>query len=233
MLPMLSLAWMEKIVRTDNRRRPRDRTGVGVERKARRQRPRRDRENIRPGSAAHTHRLVIGGIGRAFGRLAGPTVSELDPILTGKAWLPVLPMLSVARTVKLYDPLAVGIPVIAPVLASSAKPGGSVPDETQNYKGRCRRSHSLSGYRRRSSCHSAGWSATLREAKRFRSPPYKTGCRCRQAVRGLDGESVTVVAGRRRATDRAGVGIERKARRQRPRGNRKSIGSGPPLALTV
>jgi len=42
----------------------------------------------------------------------------------------VLPLPSVTWTVNVYVPLVVGVPVIAPVTASSDSPGGSEPDVT-------------------------------------------------------------------------------------------------------
>ena len=48
-------------------------------------------------------------------------------VMTILRFIVPLPATFVALTVKLYVPIAVGIPVIAPVLSFRLKPAGSVP----------------------------------------------------------------------------------------------------------
>jgi hypothetical protein len=48
-------------------------------------------------------------------------------IVTAYERVPMAPMLSVARIVKLLDPALVGVPEITPVVALSASPTGNVP----------------------------------------------------------------------------------------------------------
>src|SRR5262245_2585169 len=62
------------------------------------------------------------------------TKGEL-PIFTVYAWLPVQPFVSVAVIVKLNASETVGVPVIAPVAESRAKPSGRSPALTENVTG--------------------------------------------------------------------------------------------------
>ena len=47
----------------------------------------------------------------------------------------MLPAESVTVTVKLYSPLAVGVPPITPLALSRLNPEGIVPDNTENVSG--------------------------------------------------------------------------------------------------
>ena len=56
---------------------------------------------------------------------------EEPAMFQAKLWNPVQPCVSVASTVKVNDPVFVGVPVIAPALEND-RPGGNVPPETRN-----------------------------------------------------------------------------------------------------